>query len=139
MGRNLTIALFACGFIMSMTSAVVDFAVAADRRAYAHSVSQVVPDLPAKSLIIAYPEWVAVHIPGNSSILAERDPETKRIDPQLIFNALDAGYRVFIIDFEFNAARDIPPGVEPFATNYSYPRGRFIELRRRSAKLPHIN
>jgi hypothetical protein len=138
-GRNLTIALFACGFIMSMTSAFVDFAVTADRRAYAHSVSQVVPDLPAKSLIIAYPEWVAVYIPGNGSILAERDPETKRIDSQLIFNALDAGYRVFIIDFDFNAARDAPPGVEPLPTSYSYPRGRFIELRRRAAPPPETN
>lgn len=137
MGRNLTIALFACGFILSMTSACADFAVTAHRRADAHSVSQVVPNLPAKSLIIAYADWAAVHIPGNGSILAGRDPETKRIDPNLILGALDAGYRVFIIDWEFNAERDLPPGIEPFATSYSYPRGRFIELRRRRAKLPH--
>ena len=117
-----------------MTSAFVDFAVTADRRAYAYSASQVVSHLPDKSLVIAYPEWAAVHIPGNGSILAERDPETKQVDKQLILKALGAGYRIYIIDFEFNAARDLPPGVRAYGTNYSYPRGRFIELRQRFSR-----
>jgi hypothetical protein len=57
----------------------------------------------------------------------------------LIVNALDAGYRVFMTSFEFDAGRDVPPGVEPFETNYAFPDGRMIELQRKSAKPLRLN
>jgi len=136
--RGLAIVVFAAGFIMSMSFALSDFAAAAQRRASNYSGRLALAELPAKSLVIAYPEWAGDRVPGNGSILAVRDEWTRQPDPQLIVDALDAGYRVFIVSFEFDARRDVPPGVEPFATNYEFPGGRFIELRRQSARLPPI-
>jgi len=132
--RGLAIVVLAAGFIMSMSFALSDFAAAAQRRASNYSSHQVVADLPAPSLVIAYPEWAADQIPGNGSILAVRDELTRKIDPQLIVHALDAGYRVFIVSFEFDASRDLPLGVESIATDYEFPGGRMIELRRRAAR-----
>jgi hypothetical protein len=132
-GRKLAIALFGSGFIISMTSAIADFQITAKRRAMSHGISETVGSLPAKSLVITFPEWAALRMPGNGSIVASRDPETQRVDPQLIFDALHAGYRVFMTSFEFDVIRDVPPGLESIATDYEFHLGRMIELRRMPA------
>lgn len=125
--------LFGSGFAMSMGFAISDFTGTQHRRSIAASAFPAVTALPPKSLLIAFPEWGAAWLPRNGSILAARDPQTKRIDQALVVNALDAGYRVFIIDYEFDASRDVPPGIEQSSTNYTYPGGRMIELRRPKA------
>lgn len=128
--RGLTISLFAGGWLMAMTSAAADFQVKERRRAMSYGISETVGSLPAKSLVITFPEWAALRVPGNDSIVASRDPEFQRPDHQLILDALDTGYRVFMTSFEFNVARDVPPGAESFVTEYRFPKGRMIELRR---------
>ncbi len=113
-----------------MASAVSDFQLAQLRRGEAHGVSEALAALPTRSLVITFPEWGVARLPGNGSILATRDAETKRTDPKLIFAALDAGYRVFMDSFEFDPSRSVPPGIEAELTAYTYPEGRMIELRR---------
>ena len=107
-----------------------DFAVEAKRRTVFHSRAAALSELPPKSLIITYPEWLDTRTPGNGSIVSLRDPTSKQIDKKLVVAALDAGYRVFIIDYEFDASRDVPAGVQPVPTPYAYPDGEFLELRR---------
>jgi hypothetical protein len=131
-GRRVAIVLLGSGIIISMTSALSDYRFTTMRRSESHSIGAALASLPAKSLVITFPEWVAARIPGNGSILATRDAETMRADPQLIFDALDAGYRVFMNSFEFEATRDVPPGVEAVPSIYEYPGGRMIELQRRA-------
>jgi hypothetical protein len=129
-GRALTITLLGSGLILSMMSAVSDFAVETKRRTVFHSRAATLSDLPAKSLIITYPEWLDTRTPGNGSIVSLRNPTSKQIDKKLVVDALDAGYRVFIVSYEFDASRDVPAGVQHFRTSYAYPDGEFIELRR---------
>ena len=62
------------------------------RRSSSFGVSEAAARLPAKSLIIAYPMWVATRIEVNGAIVAEREPATTPPDPKLIGDALDAGY-----------------------------------------------
>jgi len=131
--RRVALVLFGSGLIISMTSALADFMITAKRRANSHDISETIGSLPAGSLVITHPEWAALRVPGNGSIVASRDPETQRADPQLIFNALNAGYRVFMASSEFNVIRDVPQGLESIATSYEYPDGRMIELRRMPA------
>lgn len=132
-GRKLTIALFSSGFIISATSAAADFQVTEKRRIMSHGISEAVGGLPPRSLVITFPEWAALRMPGNGSIVASREPEFQRPDRQLIFSALDAGYRVFMTSFEFNVLRDVPPGLESVATDHEFYTGRMIELRRMPA------
>ena len=129
-GRALTVTLLGSGLILSMMSAASDFAVEAKRRTVFHSRAAALSELPAKSLIITYPEWLDTRTPGNGSIVSLRDPTSKQIDKKLVVDVLDAGYRVFIIDYEFDASRDVPAGVQPVPTPYAYPDGEFLELRR---------
>ena len=128
--RRLAIALFGSGFIISMTSAAADFQEAQKRRMMAHGISETVGSVPPGSVVITLPEWGTLRLPGNGSIVATRDPESRRADPQLIFDALDAGRRVYMTSFEFSVLRDVPPGLESVATDYKYSGGRMIELRR---------
>jgi hypothetical protein len=136
-GRTMTITLLGSGFILSMMSAVSDFAVETTRRTIFHGRAATLSELPPKSLIITYPEWLDTRTPGNGSIVSLRDPTTKQIDRKLIVDALDAGYRVFIISYEFDVARDVPPGVQLFQTPYAYPDGQFLELRRMAISQPN--
>jgi hypothetical protein len=128
--RALAIALLGSGVIISMMSAASDFAVETKRRTVFHSRAATLSELPPKSLIITYPEWLDTRTPGNGSIVSLRNPTSKEIDKGLVVDALDAGYRVFIISYEFDASRDAPAGVRPFRTSYTYPGGEFIEFRR---------
>jgi hypothetical protein len=134
--RKLAIVLAGSGYFLSMAAAVSDFQLTQHRRAEAHGVSEALAALPERSLVISFPEWGAARLPGNGSILATRDSETKRTDPELIHAALDAGYRVFIDSHEFDPSRSVPPGIEASLTGYTYPRGRFIELKRWSGARP---
>jgi hypothetical protein len=127
--RDVAIALFACGVMMAMVFAATDFAAAAKRRALNYEIGRVIAELPANSLVIALPSRAAAYLPGNGSLLAMRDTETKRIDPRLIANAIDSGFRVFLTSEDFDAGRDVPPGVEPAPTTFVYPGGCMIELR----------
>ncbi|MDP9423516.1 MAG: hypothetical protein M3Q19_11925 [Pseudomonadota bacterium] len=134
--RRLAIAIFAAGVVMSTSFAVSDFAEAVERRASNYSGRLVLASLPPKSLVIAYSDWVGDRMPGNGSIIAARDEWTRRVDQQLILNALDAGYRVFMVSVEFDASSDVPAGVEPLATGYPSPAGPMIELRHRTRQQP---
>jgi hypothetical protein len=131
--RKLLIALCAGGLVIAATSAASDFVAEAQRRANSQDANDVVGELPTKSLVIVFPEWAVMHVPGNGSFLAPRDILTKQVDHQLILDSLNAGYRVFITPFEFDAGRDVPPGVEAVVTDYTYRGGRIIELRRGAA------
>ena len=111
-------------------SAASDFAVETKRRTVFHSRAATLSELPPKSLIITYPEWLDTRTPGNGSIVSLRNPSDKQIDKKLVVDALDAGYRIFIISYEFDASRDIPAGVQAIPTHYKYPDGEFLELRR---------
>ena len=128
--RNFAIALFAGGLIISTTSALADFQEAQTRRARAYGISLAVGSVPPGSLVITFPEWAVLRIPGNGSITALRDPESRRADSQLIFDALDAGRHVYMTNFDFRVIQDVPPGLESVLTDYRYPGGRMIELRR---------
>jgi hypothetical protein len=131
-GRMMTIILLGSGFILAMMSAASDFAVETIRRTAFHSRAAVLSELPAKSLIITYPEWLDTRTPGNGSIVSLRDPTSKEIDKKLVVDALNAGYRVFVINYEFDALRDVPAGVRAVPTPYAYPDGEFLELRRQA-------
>ena len=137
-GRALTIALLGSGLILSMMSAASDFSVETQRRTAFHSRAAALSQLPSKSLIITYPEWLDRRTPGNGSIVSLRNPTSKQIDKKLVVDALDAGYRVFIISYEFDAARDVPAGVQAVQTAYTYPDGEFIELRRPAISQPKM-
>lgn len=136
-GRGLAILLFSCCFLLSVSFAISDFAAAQRRRAGSASVGLALANLPHKSLVVALPEWVADRIPGNGSILATRNRHTKQIDQQLIVKALRSEYRVFLAGFQFEASRDVPPGVEASLSSFRYPEGgQMIELWRKKATAP---
>jgi hypothetical protein len=129
--RKLAITLLGSGIVLSVIFALTDFAVAAQRRATAYSIDASLAGLPAKSLVIIFPGWVASRLPGNGSIVAMRDSATNRTDPRLIVDALNAGYRVFLANNGFNADLDVPSGIQWSETDYTYPGGRMIEMWRR--------
>jgi hypothetical protein len=129
--REIAISLFAAGFTMSMTFALADFVAAAERRASNYGPLLALEKLPAKSLVIvAYPEWTGIRLPGNGSIVAADDSRTRQTDPQLIFDALDAGYRVFMPVLDWEPARKVPQGIQTITSSYWLPGGQIIELRR---------
>jgi 4-amino-4-deoxy-L-arabinose transferase-like glycosyltransferase len=130
--RKLLLIILAAGFLMSAAFAASDFSSASIRRKSSQGANEVIAKLPPMSLVIAFPEWAMASLPGHGSILTARDPATNMIDHQLIQKALAANYRVFVTDFEFEPARDLPPGVEPVRTRYNYPEGELIELRRKT-------
>lgn len=129
-GRQLAVALFGSGVFLSMAAALSDYQLTQFRRSEARGVQEALAALPAKSLVITFPEWAVDRLPGNGSMLATRDPQTRRTDAKLIFDALDADYRVFMDSFKFDPSRSVPPGIDATLTRYAYPKGRFIELRR---------
>jgi hypothetical protein len=130
--RKLTIMLFAAGFLISIAAALSDFRDSQFRKSSSFAISEVANQLPARSLIFAYPEWAATHIGVNGGLVANREPITAPPDPKLIRDALNAGYRVFITSDLFREAIDVPPGMKAVPTPYEYPTGRMIEFRRES-------
>ena len=134
--RRLAIALFGTGLIISLTSAIADFQETQRRRAGSHDISRTVGRVPPGSLVITLPEWAALSLPGNGSIVATRDPETRRAESQLIFDAIDAGRHVYMTSSDFSVVRDVPPGLESLQTDYEFPGGRMVELRRMPTNRP---
>jgi hypothetical protein len=130
--RKLTIILFAMGLLISIALALSDFRDTQARRSGALAISKAVGQLPARSLIIAYPEWAATRIGVNDTLVADREPITAPPDPKLIRDALNAGYRVFVTTDLFRGAIDVPRGMKAVPTRYEYPTGRMIEFRRES-------
>ena len=131
--RKLAILLFAMGLLMSIGAALSDFRDSQIRRSSSLAISEAVERLPAKSLIIALPEWAVSRVGSNGALVADREPMTMPPDPRLIRDTLDAGYRIFIPNHTFRDALDLPPGVAAVATSYTYPGGQMIELRRSSS------
>ena len=131
--RKLAILLFAMGLLMSIGAALSDFRDSQIRRSSSLAISEAVERLPAKSLIIALPEWAVSRVGSNGALVADREPMTMPPDPRLIRDTLDAGYRIFIPNHTFRGALDLPPGVAAVATSYTYPGGQMIELRRSSS------
>jgi hypothetical protein len=130
--RGITIALFAASFLMSAAFAVYDVMASMERRASTREPNEAIAKLPAKSLVITFPEWAVFNLPANGSLLAVRDVETMSTDHKLIIDALDAGYRVFVTSYKFDARRDVPLGVQSSINfDYSYLHGWMVELRRK--------
>jgi hypothetical protein len=130
--RKLTIILFSMGLLISIALALSDFRDTQARRSGALAISRAAEQLPAKSLIIAYPEWTATTLGLNGTLIADREPITAPPDAKLIGDALNAGYRVFVTSDLFREAIDVPQGMEAVSTHYEYPTGRMIEFRRES-------
>jgi hypothetical protein len=129
--RGVLISLVSGGLLMSTAFAASDLLNSATRRATSREMNGVVAKLPTRSLVITFPEWAVLNLPGNGNLLAVRDPDTTSTDHKLILDALDQGYRVFITSYKFDAARDIPQGVEASVNiEYSYVSGWVFELRR---------
>ena len=53
---------------------------------------------------------------------------------ELVENALDAGYRVFVV--EYDPLLYVPPGYRSYPTPIKFKHGRGIELRRSAARSP---
>jgi len=135
--RKLLVAVCCGGFILSMTSSVADLRTVTSRRAFSADVRETIGKLPPKSLVIGLPEWTTSLIGRQYYVVADREPISQPPDPNLIRDALDSGYRVFTTSNLFFPRLDLPAGVEAVITDYTYPEGRIIELRRVSAPERH--
>jgi hypothetical protein len=128
---GLAVALGSAGFALALQFAAFDLAVTLEARAASHATNQTLASFPARSLIFSRPEWMAEKLPGNGSIVADSDTMRDTIDAALAGDALDAGYRVFIV--EYDPELTVPPGFDFAKTSHVFPRGRAIELRRSSS------
>jgi hypothetical protein len=138
--RQVTLTLFAAGLLLSAAFATSDFMASAARRSSSHDMNEVIARLPPNSLVITFPEWAVFKLPANGSLLAVRSPDTSKTDRQLTVDALDAGYRVFITSFKFDADHDVPQDTQASINfDYSFLGGWMVEVHRNTSSQPEVN